>query len=65
MIDVIQFAVERLNAAALLIEHDLSAVAALNSDVYVFHQGALLAQGTLAEIQSNPEVQQVYAGARK
>lgn len=65
MINVIRFAVERLNAAALLIEHDLSAVAALNSDVYVFHQGALLAQGTLAEIQSNPEVQQVYAGARK
>lgn len=65
MIEVIQFAVNRLGAAALLIEHDISAVAALGGDVYVLHQGRLLAQGLLGEVQSNLKVRAVYAGARK
>lgn len=65
MISVIQFAIHRLSAAALLIEHDISAVAALGGDVYVFHQGRLLAQGLLEEVQTNSEVRAVYAGARK
>lgn len=65
MIEVIQRAVHRLGAGALLIEHDFAAVAALKSDVYVFHQGRLLAQGSLQELQANPAVREVYAGARK
>lgn len=65
MISVIQFAVHRLGAAALLIEHDISAVAALGGDVYVFHQGRLLAQGSLDEVQGDSRVRAVYAGARK
>jgi len=65
MIDVIQRAVQRLGAGALLIEHDLAAVAALRGDVYVFHQGHLLAQGPLQNLQSDPAVREVYAGARK
>ena len=65
MIQVIQRAVERLNAAALLIEHDLAAVAALGGEVYVFHQGRMLAQGPLQAMQADPAVRAVYAGARK
>lgn len=65
MIEVIQRAVQQLGAAALLIEHDLSAVAALKGEVYVLHQGRLLAQGTLQQMQSDPAVRAVYAGARK
>jgi branched-chain amino acid transport system permease protein len=65
MIDVIQRAVRRLNAAALLIEHDLAAVAALQGEVYVFHQGRMLAQGSLRAMQADPAVRAVYAGARK
>jgi branched-chain amino acid transport system permease protein len=65
MVAVIRHAVERLGAAALLIEHDLSAVAALKGDVYVLHQGRLLAQGPLAVLQSDPAVRAVYAGAGK
>jgi branched-chain amino acid transport system permease protein len=33
--------------------------------VYVLHQGKLLAQGTLAQIQADDAVRAVYAGARK
>lgn len=65
MIEVIQHAAGYLKAGVLLIEHDLAAVAALNGEVYVLHQGSLLAQGTLQDIQANPAVRAVYAGARK
>jgi branched-chain amino acid transport system permease protein len=65
MIDAIKTVIGRLGAAALVIEHDSSAVASIGGDVYVLHQGKLLAQGTLAEIQADPAVRAVYAGARK
>jgi ABC-type uncharacterized transport system ATPase subunit len=65
MIDVIRTAVVALDAAALVIEHDISAVAAIGGDVFVLHQGRLLAQGELATIQSDPAVRAVYAGGRK
>ncbi|MFO1220243.1 MAG: ATP-binding cassette domain-containing protein [Burkholderiaceae bacterium] len=65
MIAVIVRVAQRLGAGALLIEHDLAAVAALDSEVYVFHQGRLLAQGALAALQADPAVREVYAGARK
>lgn len=65
MIQVIRRAVERLEAGALLIEHDLAAVAALESEVYVLHQGRMLAKGTLQQMQADPAVRAVYAGGRK
>jgi branched-chain amino acid transport system permease protein len=65
MIEAIQLGVERLGAAALLIEHDLAAVAALRGEVFVLHQGRLLAQGSLEALQANPSVRAVYAGASK
>ncbi|MGO4392485.1 ATP-binding cassette domain-containing protein [Variovorax sp. M-6] len=65
MIEAIKTVIGRLGAAALVIEHDISAVAAIGGDVYVLHQGRLLAQGTLAQIQADPAVRAVYAGARK
>ena len=65
MIEAIKTATGRLGAAALVIEHDISAVAAIGGEVYVLHQGKLLARGPLAQIQSDPAVRAVYAGARK
>ncbi|WP_326541113.1 branched-chain amino acid ABC transporter ATP-binding protein/permease [Pseudorhodoferax sp.] len=65
MVEAIQAGVARLGAAALLIEHDLAAVAALEGEVFVLHQGRLLAQGPLPVLQADPAVRAVYAGARK
>jgi len=65
MICVIKTVVAQMNAAALLIEHDISAVAAIGGEVYVLHQGRLLAQGVLPDVQADPLVQAVYAGGRK
>lgn len=62
---VMKLAIERLEAAALIVEHDMSAVEALADEVFVFHQGQLLAQGSYADIRDNSAVQAVYAGGRK
>jgi branched-chain amino acid transport system permease protein len=65
MAQAIRAVVARVGAAALLIEHDISAVAAMGGEVFVLHQGALLARGELAAIQAEPAVRAVYAGGSK
>lgn len=65
MIDAIKQVIDRLGVGALVIEHDISAVDAIGGRVFVFDQGALLSEGTLDDIQNDPKVKSVYAGARK
>lgn len=65
MIDAIMAAAGLLGAAALVIEHDMAAVAVIAGHVFVLHQGKRLAEGTLAQIQADPAVRAVYAGGRK
>lgn len=57
--------VRRLEACALVVEHDMSAVEALADYVYVLHHGRLLAEGTYAEIREDVRVRAVYAGGGK
>ena len=65
IIDVIRWAGQRMGAAIIVIEHDMSLVKELAETVFVLHNGTLLAQGTVAEIQANPAVQAVYVGGHK
>ena len=44
----------------LIIEHDMDVVGSLAERVTVLHYGEVLAEGTPAEIQDNPRVQEVY-----
>ena len=53
MAQAIRDVVRRLGSAALLIEHDIDAVAALADEVFVLHQGRLLARGSLSEVQAD------------
>jgi branched-chain amino acid transport system permease protein len=64
-IEVIVQAVSRLGSTALVIEHDMAAVQRLSNEVFVLHQGQLLANGTLKQMQESPLVQAVYAGGQK
>jgi branched-chain amino acid transport system permease protein len=64
-IEVIVQAVSRLGSTALVIEHDMAAVQRLSNEVFVLHQGQLLANGTLKQMQDSPLVQAVYAGGQK
>ena len=46
----------------LITEHDMDFVRQFSRTVTVLHQGRLLAEGAVADIQSNPEVVEVYLG---
>jgi urea transport system ATP-binding protein len=49
----------------VVVEHDMKFVAMLTQGhrkVTVLHEGAVLAEGTLAEVQANPQVIDVYLG---
>jgi branched-chain amino acid transport system ATP-binding protein len=44
----------------LIVEHDMQVVMELAHQITVLHYGRVLAEGTPAEIQQNPRVQEVY-----
>ena len=44
----------------LIVEHDMEVVMGLASAITVLNYGEVLAEGTPAEIQANPRVQEVY-----
>ena len=46
----------------LFTEHDMEVVFAIAEKIAVLHQGRLLAEGTPAEVRSDPDVRRVYLG---
>jgi urea transport system ATP-binding protein len=48
--------------AVVVIEHDMKFVASIADRVTVLHQGKVLAEGSMATIQDNPQVKEVYLG---
>ena len=48
--------------AIVVVEHDMEFVRALQAPVTVLHQGSVLAEGSMDEIQNNSEVMRVYLG---
>lgn len=59
--------IERLNRELgytfLVIEHDMDMIARLCDPVIVLAQGRVMVEGTIEEIQNNPEVIEAYFGA--
>lgn len=47
---------------AIVIEHDMSFIRELGGDVTVLHQGRLLTQGSMEEVEADPTVRDVYLG---
>lgn len=48
--------------SVVVIEHDMDFVRALDCKVTCLHRGAVLAEGSLDHVSSNPEVIEVYLG---
>jgi urea transport system ATP-binding protein len=50
------------NRSMIVIEHDMAFVAQIASKVTVMHQGKILAEGTMDQVQNDPQVIDVYLG---
>jgi urea transport system ATP-binding protein len=47
----------------VVVEHDMGFVKEIGDTISVMHQGRLLAEGSVVEIENNPTVRQVYLGS--
>ncbi|MGW8246486.1 MAG: urea ABC transporter ATP-binding protein UrtD [Acidiferrobacterales bacterium] len=48
--------------SVVVVEHDMEFVRSIARDVTVLHEGSVIAEGTMDEIQNNPQVVEIYLG---
>jgi branched-chain amino acid transport system permease protein len=63
MIDRVRRMAALVGAGVIVIDHDLAFITGICDRIYCLDQGRLLAHGTPAEIQANPEVRAAYLGS--
>ncbi len=63
MIEQVRHMAATIGAGVLVIDHDLNFITGISDRIYALDQGAIIAQGTPAEVQANPDVQAAYLGS--
>ena len=48
--------------SVIVVEHDMAFVRSIARKVTVLHQGSVLAEGTMDQVQNDPRVVEVYLG---
>jgi urea transport system ATP-binding protein len=48
--------------SVIVVEHDMEFVRSIARRVTVLHEGSVLAEGSIDEVQNNPKVIEVYLG---
>jgi len=48
--------------SVVVVEHDMEFVRSIARKVTVLHEGSVLAEGSMDEVQNNPQVIEVYLG---
>jgi ABC-type uncharacterized transport system ATPase subunit len=58
--------IQRINdtASVIVVDHDMEFVRKLRARVTVFHQGAILTEGSAQQVLEDPRVREVYIGNR-
>lgn len=58
--------IQRINdtASVIVVDHDMEFVRKLSAHVTVFHQGAILTEGSAQQVLEDPRVREVYIGNR-
>ena len=51
--------------ALVVVEHDMQFIRQLDALVTVFHQGRILVEDTMARIQQDPRVREIYLGSAR
>lgn len=62
ILDLIQEIKDQKDKTILLVEHKMDVVRSLSDRIIVLHQGALVADGTPADVIASPIVQEAYLG---
>ena len=63
-IALIERIVSERGLSLLFTEHDMEVVFQIAQRIGVLHQGRLIAEGSPAEVRSDPEVRRIYLGER-